>query len=209
MSIITGDIHGRIDKAKAFLAYKPNDPHVALGDYLDSFSEPPERQLEVMRLLMESPAVLLFGNHELHYLSWPLFQFPGYNEPWADEFNQVLESNINRFRPSVAVNGWLCTHAGGAPWLAVENSIDELDCRFNAEWQAFLADRAGGYRYKSIFTFDFMRSAPVPAIRQVHGHDEHIEPGFTSPVCVSLGCNDPGTCWIFDTETNEVKDIGV
>ena len=61
MSIITGDIHGRIDKAKAFLAHKPNDPHVALGDYLDSFSEPPERQLEVLRLLMESPAVLLFG----------------------------------------------------------------------------------------------------------------------------------------------------
>lgn len=207
MAIIVGDIHGRIDKAQAFLDYKPDAVHVALGDYLDSFTIPAAEQLECLRLLMNSSAVLLFGNHDLHYLSWPLFQFPGYNEPWADEFNLLLEANIGRFKPSVVVDGWLCTHAGVSPWLADDCAVDDLDRQFTTAWQAYLADRAGGYSFKSIFTYDFMGSAPVPAIRQVHGHDEHIVPGFTSPNCVSIGFNDPGTCWVFDAATGEVLNL--
>jgi len=38
MAIIVGDIHGDREKAQAFLAYRPDALHVALSDYLDSFS---------------------------------------------------------------------------------------------------------------------------------------------------------------------------
>jgi predicted phosphodiesterase len=53
MSIIVGDIHGDLEKAQAFLAYKPGHEHIALGDYLDSFYEPIERQIECIKLLMD------------------------------------------------------------------------------------------------------------------------------------------------------------
>ena len=77
MAIIVGDIHGDIEKAGAFLAYNPDDEHIALGDYLDSFSIRVEQQTECLNLLMESNSVLLLGNHECHYLRNPLFQFAG------------------------------------------------------------------------------------------------------------------------------------
>lgn len=64
MAIVIGDIHGNLNKAKAFLAFNPKALHIALGDYLDSFTEPPARQLEALQLLIESDAVLLWGNHD-------------------------------------------------------------------------------------------------------------------------------------------------
>jgi len=72
MAIIVGDLHGDIEKAKAFLGYEPDELHIALGDYLDSFIHPPHNQLECLQLLMKSDSVLLLGNHEVHYLKEPL-----------------------------------------------------------------------------------------------------------------------------------------
>lgn len=73
MSIIVGDIHGNVEKAKAFLTYKQEIEHVALGDYVDSYFEPVERQVECLQLLLDSKAVLLWGNHDLRYLAKPHF----------------------------------------------------------------------------------------------------------------------------------------
>jgi predicted phosphodiesterase len=112
MAIIVGDIHGDVAKASAFLAYEPAQEHVALGDYLDSFSESYESQIECLQLLMESNAVLLLGNHECHYLKKPLFQFAGFNYDYLRIFQDLLELNILRFKVAHAVDGWLCTHAG-------------------------------------------------------------------------------------------------
>jgi hypothetical protein len=52
MAIIVGDIHGDIEKTRTFLAYRPEEEHVALGDYLDSFTERVEQQLESLHLLI-------------------------------------------------------------------------------------------------------------------------------------------------------------
>ena len=62
MAIVVGDIHGDIEKAQAFLDYKPEELHIALGDYLDSFVEPYKQQLECLEMLMNSKAILLLGN---------------------------------------------------------------------------------------------------------------------------------------------------
>lgn len=61
MAIIVGDIHGDIEKAQAFLAYRPDALHIALGDYLDSYTVPFLQQVECLNLLMDSSAVLLLG----------------------------------------------------------------------------------------------------------------------------------------------------
>ena len=34
MAIIVGDIHGNVEKTTRFLDYRPDQPHLALGDYV-------------------------------------------------------------------------------------------------------------------------------------------------------------------------------
>lgn len=209
MAIVIGDVHGNMEKVKAFLAYKPEAVHVAVGDYLDSFTEPVDRQIETLQLLMSSNAVLLWGNHDLHYLKTPLFQFPGFNSDHAQEYQEILETNKNRFKAAYVVDNWLCTHSGVNRILAKDLSVYELESLFCEEWQLYLLDRGRGYRFKSIFTFDFMveGSLAPDSIKQVFGHDELSDAAFINPNCVSIACSDPGTVWIFDTTTNEIKNI--
>ena len=209
MAIICGDIHGNVEKVKAFLAHKPDEEHVALGDYLDSYTESVGRQIETLQLLMSSNAVLLWGNHDLHYLKTPLFQFPGFNSDHAQEYQEILETNKNRFKAAYVVDNWLCTHSGVNRILAKDLSVYELESLFCEEWQLYLLDRGRGYRFKSIFTFDFMGEGSLApdSIKQVFGHDELSDAAFINPNCVSIACSDPGTVWIFDTATNEIKNI--
>lgn len=209
MAIIVGDIHGNVEKVKTFLAYKPEAEHVALGDYLDSFTESVDRQIETLQLLMSSNAVLLWGNHDLHYLKTPLFQFPGFNLDHAQEFQEILETNKNRFKAAYVEDGWLCTHSGVHRVLVKDQSVYKLESLFCEEWELYLQDRGRGYRFKSIFTFDFMGEGSLApdSIKQVFGHDELSDAAFINPNCVSIACSDPGTVWIFDTTTNEIKNI--
>ncbi|KAA0894244.1 metallophosphoesterase family protein [Oryzomonas rubra] len=69
MAIIIGDIHGDLAMAQAFLAYKPEAEHVALGDFVDSRDPKAtfEEELACLELLIASGAVLLWGNHDLTY----------------------------------------------------------------------------------------------------------------------------------------------
>lgn len=69
MAIIIGDIHGDLPLAQAFLAYEPEEDHVALGDYVDSRDPkvPFAEELACLELLIESGSVLLWGNHDLAY----------------------------------------------------------------------------------------------------------------------------------------------
>jgi predicted MPP superfamily phosphohydrolase len=209
MAIIVGDIHGNVEKVKTFLAYKPEAEHVALGDYMDSIMEPVGRQIETLQLLMSSNVVLLWGNHDLHYLTKQLFQFAGYNSDHAQEFQEILEANVSRFYPAYVADGWLCTHAGVHRILAKDRTVQDLERLFCEEWQKYLQDRSRGYRFKSIFTFDYMCEGELApdSIKQVFGHDELSDAAFINPKCVSIACSDSGAVWIFDTETNEIKDI--
>jgi hypothetical protein len=210
MAIIVGDIHGNLEKVQAFLSYKPDQEHVALGDYLDSFTEPQERQLETMQLLLDSSAVLLWGNHDLHYLRNPLFYFAGYNLDWSERFCELLENEINRFLPAYVADGWLCTHAGVHKGIVKDRSVYDLERLFCEEWSLYLQDRSRGYRFNSIFTFDFMCEGVLApdSIKQIFGHDELSDAAFVNPNCVSIACSQKGTIWVFDTETCEIKNIG-
>jgi hypothetical protein len=210
MAIIVGDIHGNVEKVQAFLAYKPDVEHVALGDYLDSFHEPLERQFEALRLLMESDAVLLLGNHDVHYLDDPLFRFPGFQVVLADTVKSLLEGNISRFRAAYVADGWLCTHAGGHSTIIKGLSEKELEGLFCVAWDSNVENRGRGFLYQSIFRFDFIGEGTFSpdSIKQVVAHDHHRDAGFVNQNCVAVGCSDKGTCWVFDTETNEVLDLG-
>lgn len=210
MAIIVGDIHGDIEKTRAFLAYRPEQEHVALGDYLDSYIEPVERQIECLQLLMDSGTVLLLGNHECHYLKHPLFQFAGYQSNNADNLQNILESNLSRFKAAYAVDGWLCTHAGVHRGIADKQSdVTVLADMFNSCWKLYINNRQEGYRYKSIFRFDFMTEgsfAPTN-ITQIFGHMEHTRPIVETNYIALDTTNHSNSCWIFDTAENELVQL--
>ncbi len=217
MAIMIGDIHGNADKVRAFLAYKPDQEHVAIGDYLDSFVEPFERQLECLHLLMNSDAVLLLGNHDVHYLQYPLFQFSGYQHENAAKFQDILEGNLSRFKVAHAVDGWLCTHAGVSSQLAEETSdVAALADLFNNRWEHYLANRSAqdksDYEYKSLFTFNYFcyveGNLLAENVRQIFGHMELKTPDVTDTY-IALDTTNSGdnSYWLYDTEAGQLVEL--
>jgi len=216
MAIIVGDIHGDIEKTQAFLVYKPEELHIALGDYLDSFTVPFERQLECLELLMHSKAVLLLGNHEVHYLIDPLFRFPGYQLANADTVQNILEANLTRFNVAYAVDGWLLTHAGvNSCFTERESNVTVLADTFNSSWELYLkqrlVDHEAQYPYQSIFHFNhciYVEGNLLPEnIKQIFGHMEHSRP-IVEPNYIALDTtNHTNSCWIYDTAMNELVQL--
>lgn len=143
MAIIISDIHADIKKTQAFLAYKPDAEHVILGDLMDSRDRQItlKDELACLELILDSDAVLVWGNHDLAYTilrPWGDFtRFVGMLpsslvEQYKDRsdylrasyddmggnlltihlFTDLIQSNFNRFKAAYSVDGWLCTHAG-------------------------------------------------------------------------------------------------
>lgn len=146
MAIIIGDIHGEIEKARAFLEYEPEKEHVALGDFVDNIKKgiTLKDELACLDLLLNSDAVLLWGNHDLVYTPespWSCMSdhmltlaevdyYAGYSEYLKERFKEngdifVRDVFTDRFlkhryriKAAHAVDGWLCTHAGVSPGIA-------------------------------------------------------------------------------------------
>ncbi len=186
-----------------------------MGDYLDSYTEQAEQQLECLNLLMASNVVLLLGNHECHYLKNPLSRFPGYNSDHAKVFQDILEANIQRFKVAYAVDGWLCTHAGvKSEYTDQENNVTVLADMFNNAWKSYLKHRAenrhASYTYQSIFCFNFrmfVEGNLLPTnIRQIFGHVENNRP-IVEREYIALDTTNSTGCWVYDTEKDLVLDI--
>lgn len=216
MAIIVGDIHGDVEKVKAFLAYRPEEEHVALGDYLDSYTEPFDRQLECLNLLMNSESVLLLGNHECHYLKNPLFRFPGYKPEHAEALQNILEANLGRFKVAYAVDNWLCTHSGVvSDYTEQLNDVTELADIFNLSWELYLKDRLVNrqqkYPYQRILEFNhclFVEGNLLAEnIKQIFGHVEHTRPIVEDNFIALDTTNHDKSCWVFDTANNKLGRV--
>lgn len=163
MAIIIGDIHGDLAMAQAFLAYKPDVEHIALGDLVDSRDPHTtlEEELSCLDLLLNSDATLVWGNHDLAYLPekpWNCFtrfttldthEYVARSESLAeryatqghlmarDVFEERYQHARHRFKAAHAVEGWLCTHAGLSTALASDLPdlpLDSGDPLAIAEW---------------------------------------------------------------------------
>lgn len=222
MAIIVGDIHGCVEKVRAFLTYKPEEDHIALGDYLDSFIEPQVRQIEALQLLLDSKAILLWGNHDLHYLKTPPFLCTGFQHGREKPLQKMIEANKKRFVAAHVADGWLCTHGGVASWLA-EGKTDAhaLAKKFNNDMALFLENpgtntegvfaigkaRGGSGLGGGIFWFDHVRERDFLAagIKQILGHTECKEPFMVANTYIALDTtNNRHYCWLFDTAINEL-----
>ena len=198
MAILVGDIHGNVEKVRAFLDYKPDEIHVALGDYLDSFFEPQFRQLEALQLLLDSSAILLWGNHDVHYLKTPPWICTGFQYGKEKPLQAIIGANKDRFLAAYAVDGWLCTHAGVHIRVArpkrCGGDVVMLADKFNADMQKYLKKpetyqrinsispsppifnigqgRGGNSRCAGIFWFDYRRESGLAHVNQIFGHTE-------------------------------------
>lgn len=148
MAIMISDIHGDMEKAQAFLAYKAASKHIVLGDLVDNTIKgiSLDDELACLDLLFASDAELLWGNHDLAYsLEQPWHCNTGHALPsedmvktkYIDESEYLKEvlkakgevsvrdiitdrfhSHPGRMRVAYAVDGWLCTHGGIGPEMA-------------------------------------------------------------------------------------------
>lgn len=221
MAIIVGDIHGNVEKVKAFLSYKPEALHIVLGDYVDSFNEPPNRQFEALQLLLDSDSTLLWGNHDLAYLQNAPFGCTGYQGS-NRIFHSIIENNKNRFVAAFAIDGWLLTHAGAHQGLVRTTDIDKIAAMLNKRMTDFINNpkkmtdsifnvgkgRGGTSKCGGIFWFDFKRECCLASnIKQIFGHTEVKEPVVTEEFINLDTTNCQDTCYLFDTSINEIIEL--
>lgn len=233
MALVLGDVHGRIDKVKAFLAYKPEIVHVFAGDYVDSFVQADGAIYEGLKIVIESDAKLILGNHDIHYLDGSPFRCSGYRQYMAKSLNQIFESFIDRFIPVFVEDGFVITHGGisnglGNSLFGTTNTKDIKDI-IDTEWGIWLRTRRGDYpdcskifnipksrggihKFGGIFWADY-RDEEFYGVPQIFGHSKTFEGGVLEVAYKpgsdhwALGCDDNKTeC--FNTTTKEVEDFG-
>jgi predicted phosphodiesterase len=54
MSLIISDLHGNYAKCKTFIEYKPEEEHIILGDFMDSFSASDEDIIATFQLAVNN-----------------------------------------------------------------------------------------------------------------------------------------------------------
>lgn len=177
MALVIGDIHGDIKKVRAFLAFRPDEEHIFLGDLVDSRQEGVslDDELECLDLILDSDSTILWGNHDLAYIQekpWrcftphyiPIAEVEKYlsgndylrslHEEDGDLFvRHVFQSRFDnqkyRIKAAYAVDGWLCTHAGVSPEIAKIIPNDIIESRDQEKIAAWLND-------------EFFRELPIP-----------------------------------------------
>lgn len=178
MAIVVGDLHGKIDKLEKILKEFNGELFYFVGDYLDSFDESIDNQLEVLGIVMnlaaENKAVSLLGNHELSYFS-PKYLATGYKSETHLKlkekfyFNFMLTTLLSVGRDEyikylnfpLSNEGFLISHAGfSKTW--VDSSLED-----------FVIGRArgGSAVCGGPLWCDFRNEfVELPDVRQVFGH---------------------------------------
>lgn len=130
-----GDIHGRT-RWKEVLATETHwDKVVFLGDYFDAWDDfTPTHQLqnflEIMDFKRENPdkAVILFGNHDFHYMEGVKDFYSGYQATARFDFQKALRENRDLIQACYKWGKYLFTHAG-VTHVWWKNLIEWFDAR--------------------------------------------------------------------------------
>lgn len=130
--IALGDTHGREDWKK-ITAGEDFDHVVFIGDYFDTHERiSPKQQEENFKDLVaykranRDRVILLFGNHDYHYLRASTEHFSGYQAAHAADFTQLLEAAIAEglLQMCFVHRQFLFTHAGVTKTWCRGNNID-------------------------------------------------------------------------------------
>ena len=114
-----GDIHGR-SIWKKIVSKNDFDKVVLIGDYFDSFTIDPKKQIanfkEIIRFKKKYPqkVVLLLGNHDYHYLNSTTDRYSGFVDSMKKEVSKLLHKAIDEglIQICFVYDKFLFSHAG-------------------------------------------------------------------------------------------------
>lgn len=132
--IAIGDIHGNPNWIKVIEREKEFDRIIFLGDYVDTrFGYTPLEQKQNLEKLLEfkkdNPAkvILLFGNHDYHYISRSE-QYSGFQSAMYHDFNNLFTKAIqeNIIHVIYTHEGYIFSHAGISKTWMLNNNIENI-----------------------------------------------------------------------------------
>ena len=233
--IIIPDVHGREFWRWAVAHRKEEDSVIFLGDYLDPYegewiywSDAYQGLLDIIALKRENPekVVLLFGNHDLHYL-FPVLRGSRYNEFQAEKIRKTFVDNMDCFQMAaeyeIGGQRYLFTHAGvNKTWAEKHVNLFGPVNQVTAETfnrlmfkDAFIEalgdisqlrwgrDHAGSMVWADVEEFEWSESR-LPNVIQVFGHTLQ----YSGPKVIdnAIYCLDCRGCFILN-ESGEIEQI--
>lgn len=198
MAILCGDTHGNYPKVKAFLNYKPEEKHGFVGDYFDSFIATVEQQIETFKLIVDSGATMLSGNHDLQYFKSADSRVRCSGFYGNLNLVDCAENHKNLFKAAAYVDGYVITHGGVHPRLFGEKQKDmspeQIVDRINEEFEIYKTHgidgvnnyfdyttnlfnisscRGGWNSFGGVFWLDYRYEKLDKNFNQVIGHTKH------------------------------------
>jgi len=190
-TIVFGDIHG-LDFWKKSVEQNPDADFIFLGDYLDPYSDIPNKVLvdnlrEIIKLKKLRPdnVVLLFANHDLHYITDEIANAGRYNYEIAHVVAKLFEDNKNIFQYAYQKGKTIFTHAGITnAWFREDfkgdpnkNIAEQLNNPTPKQLKALYQcgrGRGGSHKNSGIFWADICELAedPLENYWQIVGHSQ-------------------------------------
>jgi len=112
MAICVGDLHGDIDKLKAFLMFRPDEEHIILGDICDDWTAPDKQIEDCIKLIFkkrDNPVTVICGNHDLHYMTSSPFTCSGFRSAASNTF-KLIRKHEKKFKMAIIRDGFVITH---------------------------------------------------------------------------------------------------
>ncbi len=127
MSLIISDLHGNYAKCKAFIEYRPEEEHIILGDFMDSFSASDEDIIATFKIAVDNGCVCLCGNHELPYLNNAHRDLRCSGNRYSPELFHVVNQYKHLLHGALIRDNYLLTHGGlskkhGKPFKTIEDA---------------------------------------------------------------------------------------
>lgn len=199
-ALVVGDIHGNMAKAKMFLAYKPEEQHIFVGDFTDSYHASDKDIIDTFQHVLEfSDAVILMGNHDIQYFknSSRALKCTGYRDSYAHILEQIIEKNKEDLWATCIADGYLISHGGIGKALTKYTgfkTIEEINEWCNSEFDKWknspvihetlspifnIGSARGGWdKYSGIFWADYRYEKYDLRFNQVFGHSCMSEPKY-------------------------------
>jgi predicted MPP superfamily phosphohydrolase len=190
-TIIFGDIHG-LPYWQQIVAENSLSNFVFLGDYLDPYLDIPfENLIENLQLIIgikkERPqnVILLFGNHDLHYITDEITTSTRYNYENEEKIKDVFVKNISLFQYAHQRGNIIFTHAGITnEWFIkdfkgdinknIAEQLNNSDLKQRAALFQISGYRGGSDKHGGIFWADIIEVCddPLKNFIQIVGHNK-------------------------------------
>lgn len=234
MAVIGSDFHGDVQKLEEFLAHKPEEKHIIVGDLLDSKVFGEEDSLTCLDLVLHANARnpelvdAVWGNHEVQYMYMAPFKCSGVR--LGTGLGSKLDRVKHRFGVALVEDGYLITHAGVHPRLAKFEDVNEECAWLNRQWEVdYLnyipqpyANTSSGYNpifnigkarkgpdeFGGIFWLDWRVEDVSAQYDQIFGHTNGLELYDMDHHGKSIVCVDTITNECFNTKTRKVEQYG-